>query len=83
MDIIKRDAAARQGAPVDESQLAQARKGLEEQIERESDCYFATGRLWDDGIIDPRQTRTVVAICLAAAHNRTIRGTTRWGVFRH
>ena len=33
-------------------------------IEKESDPYFATARLWDDGIIDPRDTRTVVAIAL-------------------
>ncbi|MBI1790402.1 MAG: acyl-CoA carboxylase subunit beta [Acidobacteria bacterium] len=83
MDIIKRDAAARQGAAVDESQLAAARTALERQIDRESDCYFATARLWDDGIIDPRDTRTVLGICLSAAGNRPIEGTMEWGVFRH
>ncbi|MBI3469992.1 MAG: acyl-CoA carboxylase subunit beta [Candidatus Solibacter usitatus] len=83
MDIIKRDAAARQGAAVDESQLAAARTALERQIDRESDCYFATARLWDDGIIDPRDTRTVLGICLSAAGNRPVEGTMEWGVFRH
>ena len=83
MDIIRREAAARERRAVDEAQLEAARKGLEDQIERESDCYFATARLWDDGIIDPRDTRTVLAIALSAAHNRPVEGTMEWGVFRH
>ncbi len=83
MDIIRRDAAAKAGIPVDEAQLTAGRKLLEAQIDRESDCYFATARLWDDGIIDPRDTRTVLAIALSACYNRPVEGATRWGVFRH
>ena len=83
MDIIKREALIKAGQPVDEDKLATARVALENQIERESDCYFATARLWDDGIIDPRDTRTVLAISLAAAYNRAVEGTMEWGVFRH
>jgi acetyl-CoA carboxylase carboxyltransferase component len=56
---------------------------LEDQIERESDVYFATARLWDDGIIDPRETRTVLAVALMAAYQRPVEGTMAWGVFRH
>jgi acetyl-CoA carboxylase carboxyltransferase component len=83
MDIIKREAAAKAGIPVDEKKLTYARKALEEQIEQESDVYFATARLWDDGVIDPRDTRTVLAISLSAAYNRPVEGTMEWGVFRH
>jgi acetyl-CoA carboxylase carboxyltransferase component len=83
MDIIKRDAAAKTGQPVDEAKLELARKMLESQIQKESDCYYATARLWDDGIIDPRDTRTVVAIALSAAYNAPVEGTMEWGVFRH
>ena len=83
MDIIKREAAARKGLPVDEEQLAAMKKGLESQIEMESDPYFATARLWDDGIIDPRDTRNVLAITLSVVYNRPVRGTMEWGVFRH
>jgi acetyl-CoA carboxylase carboxyltransferase component len=83
LDLVKREAAAKQGQPIDEAQLAASRQAFEEQIERESDCYFATARLWDDGIIDPRDTRTVLAICLSAAYNRPVQGTMGWGVFRH
>ena len=83
MDIIKREALIKAGQPVEEDKLAAARIALESQIQRESDCYFATARLWDDGIIDPRHTRTVLGISLSAAHNRPVEGTMGWGVFRH
>jgi acetyl-CoA carboxylase carboxyltransferase component len=83
MDIIKREALIKARQPVDEEKLATARVALEGQIQRESDCYFATSRLWDDGIIDPRDTRTVLAISLSAAYNRPVEGTMEWGVFRH
>jgi acetyl-CoA carboxylase carboxyltransferase component len=83
MDIIKREAAAKQGQAVDEQKLLAAKKALESQIEHESDVYFATARLWDDGVIDPRDTRTVLAISLSAAYNRPVEGTMEWGVFRH
>jgi acetyl-CoA carboxylase carboxyltransferase component len=83
MDIIKREAAARSGVEIDEAKQAMAKKMLEDQIEKESDVYFATARLWDDGIIDPRETRTVLAIALTAAYQRPVEGTMAWGVFRH
>jgi acyl-CoA carboxylase subunit beta len=83
MDIIKREALIKAKQPVDEEKLAAARVALESQIQRESDCYFATARLWDDGIIDPRDTRTVLAISLSATYNRPVEGTMEWGVFRH
>ncbi len=83
MDIIKREALLKAGQPVDEAKMAAGRAALEQQIQQESDCYFATGRLWDDGIIDPRDTRTVLAISLSAAYNRPFEGAMSWGVFRH
>ncbi|HKF23660.1 MAG TPA: carboxyl transferase domain-containing protein, partial [Candidatus Angelobacter sp.] len=75
--------AAKAGQAIDENKLEIARKMLEDQISRESDCYFATARLWDDGIIDPRDTRTVIAIALSAAYNAPVEGSMEWGVFRH
>ena len=83
MEIIKREAAAKQGQPVDEVALRAVTKALEDQITAESDPYFATARLWDDGIIDPRETRTVLAIALSVVNNRPVEGTMEWGVFRH
>ncbi|MEP7273260.1 MAG: carboxyl transferase domain-containing protein, partial [Acidobacteriota bacterium] len=83
MDIIKREAAIKQGQVVDEVKLAAMKKALEEQITAESDAYFATARLWDDGMIDPRDTRTVLGIALSIIHTQPIQGTMEWGVFRH
>jgi acetyl-CoA carboxylase carboxyltransferase component len=83
LEIIQRDAAAKRGEAVDEQKLAFGRAMIEAQIDKESDPYFATARLWDDGIIDPRDTRTVIAIALSAAYSAPVHGTTSWGVFRH
>ena len=49
----------------------------------ESDAFFATARLWDDGIIDPRQTRTVLGLCLSAIATDPVEGAHSYGVFRH
>jgi acetyl-CoA carboxylase carboxyltransferase component len=83
LDIIKREAAAKKGEALDEQQLDVAKQMIEGQIEMESEPFFATARLWDDGIIDPRDTRDVVGVCLSTAYNAPVEGTTSWGVFRH
>ena len=55
---------------------------LEKQVEHESTALYATGRIWDDGIIDPRETRTVLGIALSAVHTNEVKGTSSFGVFR-
>ena len=55
---------------------------FEEQIERESVALANSGRLYDDGIIDPRDTRTVLGFCLSVIHNGEVRGQRGYGVFR-
>lgn len=83
MEIVKREGAIKKGVPPNEEEIALMKKMLEDQINAESDPYFATARLWDDGIIDPRDTRTVLAIALMAAYQKPFTGTMEWGVFRH
>ncbi|MSP71406.1 MAG: acyl-CoA carboxylase subunit beta [Myxococcales bacterium] len=83
LEIVKREAAAKSGAPVDELELEMMKTLLTRQIEKESSPYFATARLWDDGIIDPRQTRDIIGISLSAAHSAPVEGTMAFGVFRH
>jgi acyl-CoA carboxylase subunit beta len=83
LEIIRRESAQKQGIAVDEEQLAMAKQMIEMKIEQESDPFFATARLWDDGIIDPRQTRSVLGVALSAAHTAPVAGTTSFGVFRH
>ena len=51
-------------------------------IEEQSDAYFATGQLWDDGVIDPSQTRNYLGLCLEIIHNSEFEGTGEFGVFR-
>jgi acetyl-CoA carboxylase carboxyltransferase component len=82
LSIVRRAAAERAGQPFDEEQDRKIREMVQGQIEKESYAFFATGRIWDDGIIDPRDTRTVLGICLSALHSNEIQGTTRYGVFR-
>ena len=83
LEIIQRDAAERKGETLDEKRLSMAKAMITGQIDKESTAWFATARLWDDGLIDPRDTRAVLAMALSAAANRSVRGTTRFGVFRH
>jgi acetyl-CoA carboxylase carboxyltransferase component len=82
MSIVQRTAARRAGRAYDEAADTQLRQAIEEQIERESSALYATGHLWDDGIIDPRQTRLVLGIALSAAHSAPIQGSASYGVFR-
>jgi len=79
---VRRQAAERAGADFDEEADAKLRGVVQGQIEKESHAFFATGRVWDDGIIDPRDTRTVLGIALSAVHSAPIQGARGYGVFR-
>jgi acetyl-CoA carboxylase carboxyltransferase component len=83
LSIVRRNAAAAAGQPFDEAADEALRQATEDQIEAESTALFATGRLWDDGIIDPRDTRTVLSIALTACHSAPVEGTAVFGVVRH
>jgi len=83
LSIVRRNAADAAGRPFDEAADEELRQATEQQIEEESTAQYATGRLWDDGIIDPRDTRTVLAIALTAVHAAPVRGTAVFGVVRH
>ena len=52
------------------------------QIEEQSAALYLSGRLYDDGVIDPRDTRTVLGICLSAIHSAPVEGADDFGVFR-
>jgi acetyl-CoA carboxylase carboxyltransferase component len=82
LSIVRRNAAERAGQPFDEEQDRQMREAVQGKIEQESYAFFATARMWDDGIIDPRDTRTVLGLSLSAIHSNVIQGTTQYGVFR-
>ncbi|WP_051342065.1 acyl-CoA carboxylase subunit beta [Pseudonocardia spinosispora] len=82
LSIVARAAAAARGAEYSEENDAAMRAMVEGQIEAESMPMFLSGMLYDDGIIDPRDTRTVLGLCLSVVHNAPVRGTDAFGVFR-
>jgi acyl-CoA carboxylase subunit beta len=82
LSIVARQAAAGRGQEYNEEHDAVMRTMVENQIEAESLPMFLSGMLYDDGIIDPRDTRTVLGICLSVIHNNPVRGADGFGVFR-
>ena len=69
ISIVSRAAAQARGQQVDEDADAALKAAIEAQIEAESLPMFLSGRLYDDGVIDPRDTRTVLGMCLSAIAN--------------
>ncbi|MDT5000315.1 MAG: acyl-CoA carboxylase subunit beta [Mycobacterium sp.] len=82
LSIVSRAAAEARGQQVDEDADAALRAAIEGQIEAESLPMVLSGMLYDDGVIDPRDTRTVLGMCLSAIANGPIEGTSNFGVFR-
>jgi acetyl-CoA carboxylase carboxyltransferase component len=82
MSIVGKASAASQGKPVDEEADRKRTAAIEAQIEAESHSFFVTARLYDDGIIDPRDTRTVLGLSLSAVASTTVAGRRGFGVFR-
>ena len=85
MGIIARKAAASRGTEIDEDTLAEQTGMLEALVESQSTALYATGRMWDDGVIHPRDTRTVLGMAISASHSNEVSGTGsgEWGVWRH
>jgi acyl-CoA carboxylase subunit beta len=82
LSIVGRQAADAAGREFDTEADDARRQAIEEQIERESHAFFVTSRLYDDGVIDPRETRTVLGMALSAAHSGKVEGRRGFGVFR-
>jgi acetyl-CoA carboxylase carboxyltransferase component len=82
MSIVRRGQAARKGVAFDEEEDRQIVQMVEEIQEKGSLALVATGAISDDGIIDPRDTRTVLGLCLSVVTNRVVEGAPNYGVFR-
>jgi 3-methylcrotonyl-CoA carboxylase beta subunit len=78
---LKREAVEAKGAQWSADEENEFKTPIREQYEREGHPYYATARLWDDGVIQPSDTRRVLALGLSAALNAPI-ADTRFGVFR-
>jgi len=82
--IVQEDAVRRRGIEPDKEQIDQMKFMVKYKFEQESDAYYATARIWDDGIIDPRDTRQALTVGLSMAYNRdwVSEGAPRYGNFR-
>jgi acetyl-CoA carboxylase carboxyltransferase component len=81
LTTVKRDQLARDGETLSAEEEAALRRPILEKYDHEGSPYYSTARLWDDGIIDPADTRQALALGLSAAYNAPIPDA-RFGVFR-
>jgi 3-methylcrotonyl-CoA carboxylase beta subunit len=75
---VKQDAGKKQMTP---KELEDFKKPILDKYEKEGSPYYSSARLWDDGVIDPTQTRDILGLCLSVTHNEEFPDP-RWGVFR-
>jgi 3-methylcrotonyl-CoA carboxylase beta subunit len=78
---VKRDGIEAKGGTWSAEEEAEFKKPILEQYEHQGHPYYASARLWDDGVIDPADTRRVLGLALSATLNAPIEKTT-FGVFR-
>lgn len=78
---VKRDQLERQGESLDAATEQAIKQPVIDNYERQGHPYYASARLWDDGVIDPKDTRAVLSRCLSASLNREIESS-KFGVFR-
>ncbi len=77
---VKRD-GLRDGETWEAADEEKFRDGIRSDYDKQGSPYYSSARLWDDGIIDPAQTRDVLGLCLSASMNAAVEET-RFGVFR-
>ena len=82
LSLVSRAAAEARGEPYDEEADAGMRAYVEQMVEEASLPFALSGMLYDDGVIDPRDTRTVLGICLSVIENKPWTGAAGYGVFR-
>ncbi|MGE3609723.1 MAG: carboxyl transferase domain-containing protein [Bacteriovoracaceae bacterium] len=79
---VKQDGLKAAGkAQMSEEELAKFKQPILDKYEKEGSPYYSSARLWDDGVIDPAQTRDILGLCLSTTHNEEFQDP-RWGVFR-
>jgi len=78
---VKREQLARENKTLSPEEEEQIRQPILDKYELEGSPYYSTARLWDDGIVDPAQTRNTLALALSASFNAPVRRPT-FGVFR-
>ena len=84
MAIVQEAAARRKGIEPDKNAIEMVKMMTKQKIDNESDAYYGTGKMWDDGILDPRDTRQALSVALSVAHNVDFvtPGRPNYGIFR-
>ena len=82
MEIIKRNSAASNNTKVDEKLLKKEKEAIKKDAQAKASVWHATSELWDDGVIDPRNTREHLTMALATIYQNPIEGADSFGVFR-
>ena len=78
---VKQDQLARDNAQMNATEEAAFKQPIVDMYEKQGHPYYASARLWDDGVIDPADTRTVLGLCISAALNAPVEDS-QFGVFR-
>lgn len=82
MDIVFREAAKKAGKTIDEQQATMRKEMFRQIVEDQSSAYYTSSRIIDDGIIDPRDTRNVLGLCLSVVYSGEVKGDNTCGVSR-
>ncbi len=82
MEIVQKAAAKKTGVPYDPAQGEMLKQMLMMEAEKKSSAWYSTSELWDDGLLDPRDTRNYLGFSLAVVYNEEIKGTDGYGVWR-
>jgi acetyl-CoA carboxylase carboxyltransferase component len=82
LSTVKQDQLARAGKPpMSDAEVDEFERPTREKYEVEGNPYYSTARLWDDGVLDPAETRTALALAISASYNAPI-PETEFGIFR-
>ena len=82
LDIVLRESARKSGRQVDEDQAEAQKAMLKQMVDRTSDVYYTSSHCLDDGIIDPRDTRNVLGLCLSFIYSQPLKGGNLFGISR-
>ena len=82
MDIIKRQSALKRNIKVDEKAFKKQKEAIKKDAQMKASVWHATSEVWDDGVINPLDTRKYLGMALAAVNNSSYKGSDKFGVFR-
>ena len=83
MEIIRTSSAKSLGKKINKKEEKDFKNKLISEVESKASAYYSTDQIWDDGIIDPRETRNYLGFCLTVVYNQKIKGSKKYGIWRH